>query len=56
MYLSKRAQIAHLTVDKAPTKVSIEYANFVVVFLPKLVTKFFKYTKMNNNAIELIDN
>ena len=56
MYPSKRAQIAFLKVNKAPTKVFSEYANFVDVFLQKLVAKLPKHTRINNYAIELIDN
>ena len=39
IHLLKKAKIAHLKVDKAPTKVFNEYANFVDVFSLKLATK-----------------
>ncbi len=35
---SRKAQIAHLKVDKAPTKVPSKYADFANVFSPKLAT------------------
>ena len=34
MHPLKRAQIAHLKVNKAPTKISSEYADFADIFLP----------------------
>ncbi len=55
MHLSRRAQIAHLKADEAPTKVSSEYANFADVFLPKLVTELPEHTGINDYAIELMD-
>ena len=51
----KKAQIVYLKVNKAPTKVFSKYANFVDVFLPKLVAKLLKYIKIKNHAIKLID-
>ena len=56
MHLLKKAQIAHLKVDKVSTKVSSKYTNFVDIFLPKLAAKLHKYTRINNYAIELVDN
>ena len=56
MYLSKKAQIAYLKADKAFIKALIKYANFADVFSPKLATELSVYTKINNYAIELIDN
>ena len=56
MYPSRKAQIAHLKADKAPTKVSSKYADFIDVFLLKLAIKLLKYTRINNYAIELVDN
>ncbi len=55
VHLSKRAQIAHLKADEAPTKVPNEYADFADVFLPKLVAELPKYTEINNYAIKLVD-
>ncbi len=36
---SRRAQIAHLKADEAPTEVLRKYANFADVFLPKLAAE-----------------
>ena len=55
VHLLKKAQIAHLKVDEAPTKVSSKYTEFADVFLPKLVAKLSKHTRINNYTIELID-
>ncbi len=52
---SRKAQIAHLQVDEAPTKVPSEYADFADVFLPKLAAELPEHTGINNNAIELVD-
>ncbi len=43
MHLSRKTQIASLKADKAPIKVFNEYADFVDIFLPKLVVKLFKH-------------
>ncbi len=55
MYPSRRAQITHLKVDEAPTKIPSEYADFANVFLPKLATELLEHTGINNYAIELVD-
>ena len=47
--------MAYLKEDEAPTKVSSKYANFADVFSPKLATKLPKYIKINDYAIELVD-
>ena len=39
VHLSKRALIAHLKVNKAPTEVLSKYADFVDVFSPKLAAE-----------------
>ncbi len=52
---SRRAQIAHLKVDEALTKVPSEYANFVDVFSPKLAVELPEHTGINDYAIELVD-
>ena len=52
---SRWAQIAHLKVDKAPTKVLSKYADFANVFSPKLVVELLGHIKINNHAIELVD-
>ncbi len=55
MHPLRRAQIAHLKADKAPTKVPSEYADFVDVFLPKLAVELPEHTKINDYAIKLVD-
>ena len=55
MHPSKRAQIAYLKADEAPTKVPNKYADFVDVFFPKLAIELSEYTKINDHAIELVD-
>ncbi len=52
---SRRAQIAHLKADEAPTKVPGEYADFADVFSPKLAAEFPKHMGINDHAIELVD-
>ncbi len=53
---SKKASIAHLKADKAPTKVSSKYTDFADVFSPKLALNLPKNIKNNDRAIELVDN
>ena len=55
MNLSRRTQIVHLKADEAPSKVFSKYANFADVFLLKLAIELPKHTKINNYAIELVD-
>ncbi len=55
MHPSRRAQIAHLKADEAPTKVPSEYTDFVDVFLPKLAIELPEHTGINDHAIELVD-
>lgn len=54
-YLSKSAQIAQLKADEALTKVFNKYVNFIDIFLPKLAVKHPEYMRINNHAIELVD-
>ena len=54
IYPSKKAQIAHLKVDKAFIKVFSKDVNFAVIFLIKLVVKLLKHMKINNHAIKLV--
>ena len=51
----RRAQIAQLKADKAPTEVPSEYADFADVFSPKLGAELLKHG-ISNHAIELIEN
>ncbi len=55
MHLSKRAQIAHLKADEAPTEVPNEYVDFADVFSPKLAAELSEHTGINDHAIELVD-
>ncbi len=55
MYLSRRAQIAHLKADEASTKVPSKYADFTDVFSPKLAVELLEYIEINDHAIELVD-
>ena len=55
MHLSKRAQIAHLKVDKALSEVESRYADFADVFSPKLATELPEHTGINDYIIELVD-
>ena len=52
----KRVQIAHLKVDEAPSEVPSKYADFTDVFSPKLAAKLSEHTRINDHAIELVDN
>ncbi len=52
---SKKAQIAHLKVDEAFTKVLGEYADYVNVFSPKLAIELPEYTGINDHTLELVD-
>ncbi len=56
MHLSKTAQIAHLKVDEAPTKMPVEYTDFADIFSPKLGAELPEYMEINDYAIELVNN
>ncbi len=55
MHPSRRAQIAHLKADEAPTKVPSEYTNFADVFSSKLAAELPEHTRINDHTIELVD-
>ncbi len=55
MYPSRISQIAHLNPDKPLTEVPNEYIDFADIFLPKLAIKLLEHTRINNHAIELVD-
>ncbi len=55
MHPSRKAQMGHLKVDKALTKVPNEYVDFADVFSPKLAVELQEHTKINDHAIELVD-
>ena len=52
---SKRAQIAYLKADKAPTKIPSKYSDFADVFFLKLAVKLPKHTRINEYTIKLVD-
>ncbi len=56
MQPSRKAQIAHLKADKTSSEVPSKYADFVDVFSLKLATKLPEHMRINNYAIELVDN
>ncbi len=55
VYPSRRAQIAHLKVDETPSKVPSKYTDFADVFSPKLAAELPEHTRINDYAIELVD-
>ena len=55
IHLSKKAQIAYLKADEAPTKVPSKYTDFVDIFLSKLAAKLPKHTEINDHTIELVN-
>ncbi len=55
VYPSRRAQIAHLKANEAPTKVPSEYADFADVFSSKLAVELPEHTGINDHIIELVD-
>ena len=56
MYLLRNTQMTYLKANEAFIKISSKYADFVDVFLPKLVVKLLKYTRINDYTIKLVDN
>ena len=55
LHLLKRAQIAHLKVDKTHTEIPNKYADFADIFFPKLDTELLKHMEINDYTIELVD-
>ncbi len=55
MHPLRRAQIAHLKADEAPTKVPKEYTDFANIFSPKLAAELPEHTGINDHALELVD-
>ncbi len=55
MHNLKKAQIAQLKVDEALIKVPSEHADFSDVFSLKLAAKHLEHMRINNYAIELVD-
>ena len=52
---SCRAQIAALVANKAPTSISSKYSDFADVFFSELLSELPEHTKINDHAIELVD-
>lgn len=52
---AKKASIRALQVDRALTKVSTKYFDYVNIFSPDLAMELFENTGMNEHAIELIN-
>ena len=55
IHLLRRTWIAQLKADKASTKISCKYADFVDVFSSKLAVELFKHIRINDHTIELVD-
>ena len=55
VYISYRLQITSLIAKKGFIKIFTKYANFANMFSLDLASKFSKYIKINNHAIELIN-
>ena len=54
MHPSRKAQIAYLKADEAPTKVLNKYVDFADVFSPKLAAELLEHG-ISNYAIKLVD-
>ena len=52
--ITMKPQISGLIVEGAPTKVPVEYSDFVDVFSPNLASKLSEHTGINEHAIELV--
>ena len=55
MHPLRRTQIAHLKADKAFSEVPSKYADFADIFSLKLAAELPKHTRINDYAIELVD-
>ena len=55
MHPLRKAQIASLKADKTPSKVPSKYTDFADVFSPKLAAELPEHTRINDHAIELVD-
>ena len=51
----RRAQIAALVANEAPTSIPTEYSDFADVFSPELASELPEHTGINDHAIELVD-
>ncbi len=55
MHPLRKAQIAHLKADEAPSKMPSKYADFTNIFSSKLAAKLPEHTRINDYIIELMD-
>ena len=56
VYSFCRAQISALVANEASTSIPTEYSDFANVFSPELASELPKHTRINDHAIELVDN
>lgn len=52
---SRKAQLAFFLINNASRIILFEYAKVANVFFAKFLTKFLKYTKINNHPINFVD-
>ena len=43
-----------MVINKTPNSIFLKYSDFANIFFPELAIALFKYTKINDYAIELI--
>ena len=55
MHPSRRAKIAVLVANEAPTSIPTEYSDFTDVFSLELASELPEYTEINDHAIKLVD-
>ena len=55
VHLFYRPQITSLIIKEALIKISVKYFDFADIFLLNLISKFSKYTSINNHAIKLVN-
>ena len=55
VHLSRRPQISSIIVKETSSKVTNEYIDFANVFSLNLASKFPKHTRINNQAIKLVE-
>lgn len=56
VYLLSQPKIVYLKVNSSSIKVSNKYTDFADIFLLKLAAKLLKYMRINDDAIELVEN
>ena len=52
---SRKAQIAALVANEAPTSISTEYSDFADVFSPELAIELPEHTRINDHTTEFMD-